>query len=706
MTQSTISTKNAENPLLRSWSDQPYHLPPFQFIQPSHFEPALEAAMVTHIVDLETIAASPSNDFDSILGAYDRAGSLYSKVASVYGNYISSLNTPDMQIVQSKMAPLLSRHRSKCYNIPGLYAKIEHMHAMKDEKLTTGEWTTEQARLAERVFIGFVRMGAKLSDEGKKEYADIQAEQATLQTMFMQNVLKDEEKWEMIITSADMEGCPPDLVSNARQAAIDRHHTGMDDHVITLGRSLVEPFLTYSKRRDLRRIAFNAWTSRGELSKERDNLSIATKILRLRKRQAQLMGKETFAHYQTEDCMAQTPENVNNLLSNVWARAKEAANREREMLEAFVLEEGETLDGGIQPWDWRYYAEKVRQAKFNFDESELKPYFSLDSITNAMFDVSNKLFGLKYLKRDDVIVYHPDVSVYEVRRNKTGSDDDELVAIFLHDNYSRAHKSSGAWMSEYRTQKKNLVTGADAIESIPIVSNNNNFAKGKGGTTLLSFDDGITLFHEAGHGHHGMLSNATYRSLASTNVLRDFVELPSQLMEHWLSEPQVLKEHAKHHLTGEPVPDDLLSRLKAASLFNEGFAVVEYTACALFDMAVHSLAEYGDDFDLSKFEKEYLDQIGMPQGIVMRHRPAHFAHLFASSGYAAGYFVYQWAQVLDNDVFAAFEESGNVFDTETAERCRKFIYSTGNTVAPQELFRSFRGRDPDISHFLKNRGLL
>jgi peptidyl-dipeptidase Dcp len=460
--------------------------------------------MASHIEDLVTIATSPLNDFDSILGAYDRAGSLYSKVASVYGNYISSLNTPDMQIVQSKMAPILSRHRSKCYNIPGLFTKIEHMHAMKDEKLMTGEWTAEQARLAERVYIGFVRMGAKLSDEGKREYADIQAEQATLQTMFMQNVLKDEEEWEMIITLADMDGCPTDLISNARQAAIDRHHTGMDDYVITLGRSLVEPFLTYSKRRDLRKIAFDAWTSRGELSKERDNLSIATKILRLRKRQSQLMGKETFAHYQTEDCMAQTPENVNNLLSNVWARAKEAANREREMLEAYISEEGETLDGGIQPWDWRYYAEKVRQAKFNFDESELKSYLSLDSITNAMFDVSNKLFGLKYLKRDDVIVYHPDVNVYEVRRNKAGSDDnddDELVAIFLHDNYARAHKSSGAWMSEYRTQKKNLVIGADAIESIPIVSNNNNFAKGKGGTTLLSFDDGITLFHEVDRWH-------------------------------------------------------------------------------------------------------------------------------------------------------------------------------------------------------------
>jgi peptidyl-dipeptidase Dcp len=478
--------------------------------------------MEDHIKDLEAIASSSSNDFDSILGAYDRAGSLYSKVASVYGNYISSLNTPEMQAVQTKMAPILSRHRSKCYNVPGLFAKIEQMHAMKEEMSEKGEWTAEQARLAERVYIGFERMGAKLSEEGKRDYADIQgeilfrlnftpyfetnlfaescpmppAEQATLQTSFVQNVLKDEEEWALVITSEDMDGCPPDLVSNARQAAIDRNHDGADDHVITLGRSLVEPFLTYSSRRDLRKIAFEAWTSRGELSKERDNVSIAVKILRLRKRQAELMNKESFAEFQTEDTMAQTPENVNKLLSDVWARAKEAANREREMMEAFLTGKGETLDGGFQPWDWRYYAEQVRQANYNFDESELKPYLSLDAVTNAMFDVSNKLYGLKYVKRDDIEAY-PDVNVYEVRRDKAGSDNDDLVALFLHDNYARAHKSSGAWMSEYRSQKKNLADGVDPIEAIPIVSNNNNFAKGSG-ATLLSFDDGVTLFHEAG----------------------------------------------------------------------------------------------------------------------------------------------------------------------------------------------------------------
>ena len=543
---------------------------------------------------------------------------------------------------------------------------------------------------------------------------------------------KDEEEWERVLAAEDFEGCPADVITAARQVAIDKKK-GPDDHVMTLGRSLVEPFLSYSTRRDLRKTVFEAFSKRGELSQERDNLSIAVEILRLRRRQAQLHNKGSFAEYQFEDTMAQTPQAGMKLLNDVWVKSKDAAKREREMLEAFVLGKGETLEGGIQPWDWRYYAEQVRQAevrdldlslhhifisppphnqisvnfnKFNFDENEMKPYLSIDAVTNAAFDVSNKLYDSKYVKRDDIVAYHPDVNVYEVRRaNKDTSDEDELVAVFLHDNYARPYKKSGAWMSNIRTQTKNLAPGADPIEGIPIVSNNNNFSKGSE-HTLLSFTDGITLFHEFGHAHHGMLSDATYEYLASTSVLKDFVELPSQLMEHWLSEPVVLKEHAKHYQSGEVLPDNLIKRFKAAELFNEGFNTIEYTSCAMYDIALHSLSEYGDDFDLAKFEQEYLEEQGMPQGIIMRHRPPHFLHLFASSGYASGYYVYMWAQVLDNDVFAAFEETGDVFDRATADRCREFIYSTGNTVAPQELFKKFRGRDPDATFMMKNRGLL
>eukprot|EP00979_Chaetoceros_neogracilis_P010882 scaffold2612_cov267-Chaetoceros_neogracile.AAC.75 len=425
-------------------------------------------------------------------------------------------------------------------------------------------------------------------------------------------------------------------------------------------------------------------------------------MLKLRKRQAEMHGCSSFAEYQCKDLMAKKPENVMNLLENVWERAKVSANKEREALEEYCKEIGDDLgEEGVEPWDWRYYAEKVRIAKYDFDESLLKPYLSLEKVTEAVMAVSNKLFGLQYTKRDDISSYHPDVDTYEVRETVDGTD--KLVAVFIHDNFARKAKSSGAWMSEYRGQSKNLEEGADIIEGIPIISNNNNFAKGSG-PTLLSFDDATTLFHEFGHGTHGMLSDATYGRLAGTNVLTDFVELPSQLMEHWLEQPEVLKEYARHYETNEPVPDEMLAKLKAAKSFNQGFETIEYTSCALLDMALHQVENY-DDFDIAKFEKEELERLGMPKGIIMRHRPAHFQHLFASSHYAAGYYVYLWAEVLDADVFAAFKETGNIFDEVTAKRCRKYIYSSGNTVAPDELFRLFRGREPEIQYMLEKKGL-
>lgn len=392
-----------------------------------------------------------------------------------------------------------------------------------------------------------------------------------------------------------------------------------------------------------------------------------------------------------------------DLLEKVWTPAKASADRERQALEAFISEQGMGLEGGIQPWDWRYYAEKVRQSKYDFDQGELKPYLSLESVTNAVMSVSNRLYGLTYKHRPDITSYHPDVKTYEVREKDPNTGEDKLVAIFIHDNYARQHKSSGAWMSEYRGQTKNLAPGQPDILKIPIISNNNNFSKAE--TTLLSFDDATTLFHEMGHGHHGMLSSCTYKRLAGTNVLTDFVELPSQLMEHWLKQPEVLKEFAKHYESGEVVPDALLDKLKAAQSFNQGFATIEYTACALVDMALHLLEEYADDFDLANFEEKELARLGMPKGIVMRHRPTHFQHLFASSHYAAGYYVYLWAEVLDADVFEAFKEAGDIFDRSTAQACRKHIYSSGNSCDPAELFRRFRGRDPVIEFMLKKKGL-
>ena len=709
-----INTDENANPLLKEWTDEPFMLPPFPAISPSHFAPAFTVAMKEHLDDLQAIAANESAPtFSNTIAAYDRAGGLLDKISSVFSNFCSSLNTEELKEVQKDMVPILSRHSSQVYTLDGLFERIKTIH---DDQLDVDNGndndtlTLEQKRLVERLYLDFTRQGANFTDEQKEEYANIKAQLASLTTQFAQNVMKDEESFEIVLSKQDMEGCPEALIQAAKQAAQDRAKA--DDHyVITLSRSLVEPFLTYASKRDLRQKVWNEWSRRGELTDERNNLPLAIEMLKLRKRQAELHGCKTFAEYQCQDRMAKTPEKVMELLENVWQRAKLTADKEREALELYCREIGDDLgEEGVQAWDWRYYAEKVRIQKYDFDESVFKPYLSLEKVTEAVMAVSNKLYGLKYVKRDDIESYHEDVDTYEVyyqTSNGDGGDEGEhkLKAVFIHDNFARKFKSSGAWMSEYRGQTKNLNDGVDDMQGIPIISNNNNFAKGSGtAPTLLSFDDATTLFHEMGHGHHGMLSDATYGRLAGTNVLTDFVELPSQLMEHWLEEPEVLKEYARHFETNEPVPDEMLEKFKAAKSFNQGFETIEYTSCALMDMALHQMEDY-DDLDLAKFEQEELGRLGMPKGVIMRHRPAHFLHLFASNMYAAGYYVYLWAEVLDADVFAAFKETGNIFDKETAERCRKYIYSSGNTVAPDELFRLFRGRDPKIEFMLEKKGL-
>jgi len=698
----TSTAAGSSNPLLQNWSSEPFFLPPFEKIEPSQFKEAFEHGMVEHLADLQEIVNnSEEPTFQNTIVAYDYAGSVLDKVSSVFSNMSSSLNTDEHKKVQTEMVPILSRHHSSTITLDGLFERIDAVYQKLD---TLTDLTPEQIRLVERFHMDFTRQGANFSSEEKEEYANLKAKLASLATEFAQNVMKDEETFEIVLTKEDLDGCSDSLIEAARQAAVERNKAE-DEYVITLSRSLVEPFLTYANRRDLREQAWREWSRRGELSEDRANLPIAVEMLKLRKRQAEMHGCKSFAEYQLKDMMAKKPENVMDLLENVWERAKVSANKEREALEDYCKDIGDDLgEDGVQPWDWRYYAEKVRLAKYDFDESVLRPYLSLEKITGAVMGVSNKLFGLRYVKRDDINSYHPDVDTYEVY--ETGDDgSDKLVAIFIADNFARKYKSSGAWMSEYRGQTKNLAPGSDAMEGIPIISNNNNFARGSG-PTLLSFDDANTLFHEMGHGHHGMLSNASYGRLAGTNVLTDFVELPSQLMEHWLEQPEVLKEYARHHETDEPVPDEMLAKLKAAKSFNQGFETIEYTSCALLDMALHQVEEYGDDFDISKFEKDELERLGMPKGIIMRHRPAHFQHLFASSHYAAGYYVYLWAEVLDADVFAAFKETGDVFDPETAKNVRKFIYSSGNTDAPDELFRKFRGRDPEIQFMLEKKGLV
>jgi peptidyl-dipeptidase Dcp len=487
----------------------------------------------------------------------------------------------------------------------------------------------------------------------------------------------------------------------ARQAAEERGLPG--SHVITLSRSLVVPFLTYSERRDLREAAWRAWTSRGEHAGDHDNREVARSILRLRREQAALHGKACYADHALADTMAGSQDAVQRLLAEVWPRALAAVRREEAMLQEVMREDG--VGGPIAAWDWRYWAEKVRQRRFAVDDAEVKPYFRLESVAEAAFDCAGRLFGLRFTPRPELPVYHPDVKAYEVH-DATG----RLVGIFMQDNYARQSKRSGAWMSTLRWQNRNLPAGEGdclgrgGMADVPVVLNNNNFAKGN--PTLLSLDDARTLFHEFGHGLHGLLSNVTYERLSGTQVLRDFVELPSQLFENWLLEPALLKRHARHWKTGEAIPDALVQRLLAARRFNQGYETVRYAASALTDMAVHALPDAEPPADLCAFEAALMRAQGLPDNVGMNHRLVHFQHLFASAGYAAGYYVYLWAEVLDADGFDAFTEAGDVFDARLARDLLRYVYAAGNSVEPGAAFAAFRGRAPTVAPLLRKRGLV
>jgi peptidyl-dipeptidase Dcp len=586
------------------------------------------------------------------------------------------------------MSPRLAAHYSAVYLHAGLFDRIDALHRRRAELALP----PEQLRLLGRVHLDFVREGARLSGAARSRHAAIVERLAELETRFSQNVLADEANYRLVLRDEqDLAGLPEGLRAAAREAAHERGEANA--WMVTLSRSLIVPFLTYSDRRDLREQAFNAWIRRGESGGEHDNRPLAREILTLRNEQARLHGHESYAAYALTDRMAGTPDAVAGLLARVWEPAKARAAAERDAVRAVALAGGATH--AIEPWDWRYYAEKLRKARYGFDDAVLKPYFSLERMLAAAFATAHRLFGLRFIERGDVRAYHPDVRVFEVRGR-----DERLVGVFLSDNYARPTKRGGAWMSAYRWQSR--VDG----ETLPIIVNNNNFAKGPPGeSTLLSADDVRTLFHEFGHGLHGLLSQVTYERLSGTQVLRDFVELPSQIFEHWAFEPAVLARHAVHHVTGEPIPADLIARLKEARRFNQGFETVEYTACALVDMALHASPD-ADGVDITEFERTELERIGMPREIVLRHRLPHFGHLFAGSAYAAGYYVYMWAEVLDADGYQAFVDAGDPFDPVIAERLRRYVYASGGTLDPAEAFRLFRGREPRVEPMLAQRGLI
>lgn len=683
----------AHNPLLTPWQT-PFGLPPYGQFEAQHFEPALRQAMAQHRDELAGLTAQTAPpDFDNTVAALDRCGSLLDRVMAVFYSLTASATSPALQAVQRTMAAPVAAHFSAVYTDHLLFQRVHELY----ERRAKLALTPEQLRMLERQHLDFVRAGAQLAAPDRQRYAQIMQAQAQLMTRFAQNVLFDESSWQLALQGeADLAGLPDFVRASAQQAAVDR---GLPGHVITLSRSLVVPFLTFSERADLRQQAWSAWVGRGENPGEHDNREVARDLLRLRREQAALMGHSCFADHALADTMAQSRQAVQALLGEVWPRALKALAAEQQMLEASRQAHGAGA-GPIEPWDWRYWAEKVRRERFAIDDAEVKPYFELQRVVEAAFDCAGRLFGLQFTARHDLPVYHPDVRAYEVR-DAQGS----LVGIFMQDNFARPNKRSGAWMSAQRWQSRNGRPGQ--APELPVIFNNNNFAKGAAGEpTLLSLDDARTLFHEFGHALHGLLSNVTFKRLSGTQVLRDFVELPSQIFEHWITEPEVLQRHARHWQTGEPIPLDLMQRMQRARQFNQGYETVRYTASAMVDMAVHSLSHSEPPADLCAFEADFLRAQGLPHGVGLNHRLVHFQHLFASSGYAAGYYVYLWAEVLDADGYDAFVEAGNPFDAQVAQRLLQHIYSSGNTVEPGLAYQQFRGRQASVQPLLRKRGLL
>jgi peptidyl-dipeptidase Dcp len=685
--QASAAAPTVENPLLKAWQT-PFETPPFTEIAPKHFLPAFEQAFADHSAEIAAITHDPAApDFNNTITALERSGKLLSKVASVFYDLVSAHSNPALLEIDKEVSLRMARHWSPIMMNAVLFGRIV---ALYDNRATLG-LTGEQARLLERTYTRFHRSGAGLDETAKKRMAEINERLAHLGTAFGHHLLGDEQDWFMELGEADRDGLSDSFIAAARAAADERGMAGKA--VMTLSRSFVEPFLKSSTRRDLREKVFKAFAARGDKGNANDNNDTIVEILALREESAKLLGFPTFAAYRLEDSMARTPEAVRGLLERVWKPARARALADRDALQALVAEEGGNF--ALAPWDWRYYAEKLRQVRANFDDAAIRPYLLLDNMIDAAFDCATRLFGLSFVERRDIPVWHPDVRVWEVR-DAAGNH----KALFYGDYFARPSKRSGAWMTSLRDQQK--LDGDVA----PLIINVCNFSKGaEGQPSLLSPDDARTLFHEFGHGLHGMLSNVTYPSLSGTSVFTDFVELPSQLYEHWQEQPQVLRQFARHFQTGEPLPDDLLKRFLAARKFNQGFATVEFVSSALIDLEFHTQPASASR-DVRAFERKELEKIGMPAEISLRHRPTQFGHIFSGDHYASGYYSYMWSEVMDADAFGAFEEAGDIFDSAVAKRLHDDIYSSGGSRDPEDAYIAFRGREPEPGALLRRRGLL
>ena len=681
------TAKQETNPLLDEWTGPHGGCPRFDLVKVDAFKPAMMKGMDSNRVEIAAIAGNrAAPNFENTFAGFDNAGRPFGRATRIFYVYTSTMNDKRTQAVETEMAPLLSAFDDEIVQNKALFARLKAVYDARAK----AKLSPEQQRLVDVVYTNFARKGAALGNADKARLKAINKRLASLFTTFRQNVLADEEDYTLVIDNeADLAGLPDNLREAAASTAEEKGQKGK--WLFTNTRSSMEPFITYASRRDLREKGWRMWTMRGDNPGPHDNNPVIAEILQLRAQRAKLLGFASHAHWILDNNMAKTPDAAMALMMKVWKAAVVRAREEIADMQSFADSEGAGIR--IEPWDYRYYAEKVRKAKYDVDQTEISQYLQLDKMRESMFWVADQLFGLRFVKLDDVHVYHPDMSVYEVRR------EGKRVGLWYFDPYARAGKNSGAWMNAYRTQEK------FRTEITPVVSNNSNFVKGKAGEpVLISWDDAVTLYHEFGHALHGLNSNINYPTLAGTSVKRDFVEFPSQLNEHWLSTPEVLNRFALHHKTRRPIPADLVAKIEKAKNFNQGFSTVEYLSAAIYDMKIHLAAMPDQKIDAGAFEKQTMAEIGCPSEIVMRHRPTQFGHIFSGDGYSAGYYVYIWADTLTDDTFEAFNEAGGPYDKAVAKRYYETILSVGNSVPPDEAFRHFRGRDVDTDALMRERG--
>ena len=675
-----------KNPLLRKWDGPFGGVPPWREIKVDDFGKAIDQAIKMSAADIEIIANNTEKpNFENTIVALEKASSTLDRVTTMFFVHTSNLNIGVIPDIEAAVMPKLSKHSDSIIQNKKLFDRIAAVYDSDEAK----KLSTAQKRLLEKRYKTFVRQGAKLSDEDKKKLSAINAQLAGLFTKFSKNVLNDESKITILTEKSQLEGLPESFIASLAEAGKEHSKDGKQVWVINNTRSSMEPYLTYAKDRKMREKVWRTYYDRGDNGDKFDNNEIITAILKLRAERAELLGYKTHAHWRLEPQMAKTPENTMKLMLQVWPKAVQRVKEEVADMQKIADAEGKGIK--IEPWDYRYYAEIVRKNKYDLDLNEVKPYLQMEKLREGMMWAAGQLYGFEFKQVFDVPVFHPDVRVWEVKR------DGKHVGLWVFDPYARRGKRSGAWMNAYRIQRN--------IDKpiTPIVSNNSNFVKGKPGEpVLISWDDAITLFHEFGHALHGLCSNCQYPSQAGTSVARDYVEFPSQLNEHWLSTPEILSKFAVHHKTGKPIPKELLDKIEKAATFNQGFSTVEYLASALIDMKLHLAGNVKIDPD--KFERETLKELGMPKEIVMRHRTPHFSHVFSSDGYSAGYYSYLWSDALTADAAEVFEDAGSYYKKELTKSLYDNIMSVGDTIDPAEGFRKFRGRDVDTKALLRKRG--